>query len=249
MSTPSSTSASSNAGWREPVSKRSIVSPGSERHAMRRPRGPGGRFLTAEEIAAQKAGEHLSPVAIPIEDGDEDMDEDDTPIDLQPSPSAVIAQPQPPQLQQLAVVSTPEQPPPPPPQQSEFIQSPNPMTMLNMAYSPLTLSHPPMHLTSQPQAQTQAPKSMPQAAPTHTMYSQQSHHHSGGKGTTNTAPITLSPPYAAVQMHHVPHPHAHARHHHSNLNYTQGLYADVPDAELQRRTEEMLQYGGAASAT
>ncbi|KAI9437702.1 CCAAT-binding transcription factor (CBF-B/NF-YA) subunit B-domain-containing protein, partial [Lactarius indigo] len=25
------------------------------KHAMRRPRGPGGRFLTAEEIAAQKA--------------------------------------------------------------------------------------------------------------------------------------------------------------------------------------------------
>ncbi|KAE9401563.1 hypothetical protein BT96DRAFT_817756, partial [Gymnopus androsaceus JB14] len=27
------------------------------KHAMRRPRGPGGRFLTAEEIAAQKAGQ------------------------------------------------------------------------------------------------------------------------------------------------------------------------------------------------
>ncbi|KAH9972405.1 CCAAT-binding transcription factor (CBF-B/NF-YA) subunit B-domain-containing protein, partial [Lactifluus volemus] len=25
------------------------------KHAMRRPRGPGGRFLTADEIAAQKA--------------------------------------------------------------------------------------------------------------------------------------------------------------------------------------------------
>ncbi|KAJ4468214.1 CCAAT-binding transcription factor (CBF-B/NF-YA) subunit B-domain-containing protein, partial [Lentinula aciculospora] len=27
------------------------------KHAMRRPRGPGGRFLTAEEIAAQRAGQ------------------------------------------------------------------------------------------------------------------------------------------------------------------------------------------------
>ncbi|KAI0727957.1 CCAAT-binding transcription factor (CBF-B/NF-YA) subunit B-domain-containing protein, partial [Fomitopsis betulina] len=27
------------------------------KHAMRRPRGPGGRFLTAEEIAAQKASQ------------------------------------------------------------------------------------------------------------------------------------------------------------------------------------------------
>ncbi|KDR75425.1 hypothetical protein GALMADRAFT_123329, partial [Galerina marginata CBS 339.88] len=29
------------------------------KHAMRRPRGPGGRFLTAEEIAAQKASSSL----------------------------------------------------------------------------------------------------------------------------------------------------------------------------------------------
>lgn len=45
---------------------------------MRRPRGPGGRFLTAEEIAAQKTaqGEGLEPVQLPLhEDGDE-HDED-----------------------------------------------------------------------------------------------------------------------------------------------------------------------------
>lgn len=32
-------------------------------HAMRRPRGPGGRFLTAEEVAALEAGEHVEGVS------------------------------------------------------------------------------------------------------------------------------------------------------------------------------------------
>jgi nuclear transcription factor Y alpha len=62
----------------------------------------------------------------------------------------------------------------------------------------------------------------------------------------NSAPITLSSPYpaasvtAGVQMHHVPHPHAHARHHHPHFNYA--LY---PDADIQRRAEEIIQFGGA----
>ncbi|RDB25427.1 Transcriptional activator HAP2 [Hypsizygus marmoreus] len=56
------------------------------KHAMRRPRGPGGRFLTAEEIAAQKvpAADHTSPSNPADIDGDEDMDDDDA-MDI-PSP-------------------------------------------------------------------------------------------------------------------------------------------------------------------
>ena len=48
---------------------------------MRRPRGPGGRFLTAEEIAAQKvsATDHPSPV-------DHDMDDDHLQLSPDPDP-------------------------------------------------------------------------------------------------------------------------------------------------------------------
>lgn len=70
---------------------------------MRRPRGPGGRFLTAEEIAAQKASQaaEAGPSASTSQDGDEDdpdlMDKDtdkdtdkdadmsvDSPLDVKP---------------------------------------------------------------------------------------------------------------------------------------------------------------------
>jgi nuclear transcription factor Y, alpha len=48
---------------------------------MRRPRGPGGRFLTAEEIAAKKvsATDHPSPV-------DHDMDDDHLQLSPDPDP-------------------------------------------------------------------------------------------------------------------------------------------------------------------
>ena len=51
---------------------------------MRRPRGPGGRFLTAEEIAAQKLSttDHPSPV-------DHDMDDDH--LQLSPDPESVLS--------------------------------------------------------------------------------------------------------------------------------------------------------------
>jgi hypothetical protein len=46
-------------------------------------------------------------------------------------------------------------------------------------------------------------------------------------------------------MHHVPHPHAHARHHHSSFSYQ--MYSDpiaqTANLEMQRRTEEMIQFG------
>ncbi|KAJ7782986.1 CCAAT-binding transcription factor (CBF-B/NF-YA) subunit B-domain-containing protein [Mycena metata] len=53
------------------------------KHAMRRPRGPGGRFLTAEEIAAQRSptGDEAGPSTVP--EHDEEM-EDDDPETIQP---------------------------------------------------------------------------------------------------------------------------------------------------------------------
>ncbi|KAG5646322.1 hypothetical protein DXG03_003919 [Asterophora parasitica] len=56
------------------------------KHAMRRPRGPGGRFLTADEIAAQKMTDPSSPTnPVEHENDHEDADDDDTMHDI-PSP-------------------------------------------------------------------------------------------------------------------------------------------------------------------
>ncbi|KAG6853375.1 hypothetical protein C0991_004934 [Blastosporella zonata] len=49
------------------------------KHAMRRPRGPGGRFLTADEIAVQKLADPHPP-----DEHEDDMEDDDT-MDI-PSP-------------------------------------------------------------------------------------------------------------------------------------------------------------------
>ncbi|KAF5386170.1 hypothetical protein D9615_002447 [Tricholomella constricta] len=168
------------------------------KHAMRRPRGPGGRFLTADEIAAQKMADPASP-SNPVDnenDNEEDMEDDDT-MDI-PSPAV--------------------------PDRDPFMNSsPDPMA-----------------------SQTPPAKSV---SPSHNIYSQQ---HSA----TSSAPITLNSPYPSVQMHHVPHPHAHARHHHSHINYSHNhsLY-NGPDsnsnsntADLQRRTEEIIQFGAAGSS-
>jgi nuclear transcription factor Y, alpha len=67
---------------------------------MRRPRGPGGRFLTAEEIAAQKlvATDHPSPV-------DHDMDDDHLQLSPDPdlAPSSDPPPPAPPFIHQSLV--------------------------------------------------------------------------------------------------------------------------------------------------
>ncbi|KAF9458435.1 CCAAT-binding transcription factor (CBF-B/NF-YA) subunit B-domain-containing protein [Collybia nuda] len=187
------------------------------KHAMRRPRGPGGRFLTAEEIAAQKssASDHRSP-SNPVDVDLEDEMDDDDPIDI-PSPLAPVER------------------------DPYMNHTPDPMAvMYRLQPHQIPLAQP-----QQPPPQQPQPPPKPHS-PSHNIYAQHS------KGLTGGAPITLSSPYPAVQMHHVPHPHAHARHHHSNLNYTHGLYnaSDTANAnaEIQRRTEEMIQFSAAGSS-
>ncbi|KAF8070254.1 CCAAT-binding transcription factor (CBF-B/NF-YA) subunit B-domain-containing protein [Lyophyllum atratum] len=189
------------------------------KHAMRRPRGPGGRFLTADEIAAQKLADPSSPThpADPDNENEEDMEDDDT-MDV-PSPVVPVDHDRDPFMNPIA----------------------DPMAVYRLQ----THHHLPL---SQPHSQSHTPPTK-SVSPSHNIYSQQA-------SATNPAPINLNSPYPSVQMHHVPHPHAHARHHHSHINYTHnhGLY-NTPDsninsntAELQRRTEEIIQFGAAGSS-
>ncbi|KAF4567685.1 Transcriptional activator [Pleurotus pulmonarius] len=233
------------------------------KHAMRRPRGPGGRFLTAEEIAAQKAA-GIDPTAPPAstangdaeDDGEEDVAMEPVP---QPQPPQTLRPPPPPPPM---IAPQPAQPPPmnmqPAMHQREHDsfahQGSGPMNMMGMPFgqpiAPTQMSHQPAGPSPLHQQQQQPQRThhaahrhtgqVPQAAPSHSSYPS---FNPGQKGTTNSAPITLTAPYQ--QMHHVPHPHAHARHHHSHLNYAQGLYAAPPGVEggMQRRPEETLPFG------
>ncbi|PPQ99749.1 hypothetical protein CVT24_009732 [Panaeolus cyanescens] len=222
------------------------------RHAMRRPRGPGGRFLTAEEIAAQKLNTQEDP-----NNDEQDLDEEqlqlspdsDPKMSPGPSPSTLPQQQQQQQQQQ-----------PPVPSSSSFIPQ---QPIVNLDYH----RHHMQNLSAQtPSPQTPAPSLyaatpalQPQAvAPQQAQHTHHGHHNhhgpsSGNKGM-NTGPITLSSPYpATLQMHHVPHPHAHARHHHHHsFSY---IYApDHPLArgqnlDVQHRAEDILQFGGPSSSS
>lgn len=179
---------------------------------MRRPRGPGGRFLTAEEIAAQKNSAQDLPSHL-----DHDMDDENIQMSPEPDRSPIPS-------------------PSPMPIQPSFLQQQQQQSVnVNVDY----------HHRHFPAPQKQTPPLYPQQPQAHHHHQQHQAHTavaSSSKGTMNSAPITLSPPYpAAMQMHHVPHPHAHARQHHSNFSYQ--MYASPSDLEMQRRTEEMIQFG------
>ncbi|KAF8622369.1 hypothetical protein AX15_007099 [Amanita polypyramis BW_CC] len=204
---------------------------------MRRPRGPGGRFLTADEIAAQKAAQinQSIPSSSNAPRGEDDDDDDDVDVDddkfddpLNPSVKTI------------------------PNGRDSFLPQPaDPMAIIGLDYhSQLPIVHPQSIHLSQPSqplhmgSKTPVPNGLYGEPP-----------HSNTKGTTNSAPITLTAPYTPLQMHHVPHPHAHTRHHHPRLDaFTHGIYnpenvdlAGSANEEMRRRTEEMLQFGTAAS--
>lgn len=220
------------------------------KHAMRRPRGPGGRFLTAEEIAAQRAGQEGEAGPSNPTDNDEEMPDDEHSPPVEP-------QPQSPSRLQAHIHSHDDTP-----------NAPDPISILNLSHLPVPsppinqMQHMPVPIAVSPQAmyiQQQQQQQQQQRRQHQQQHQQQlphsQHHHQHPhshqlplsqshvqitKGTTNSAPVTLTSPYPSrIQMHHVPHPHAHARHHHSQLNYAEGLYPTEPP----RRPEDIVQYG------
>ncbi|KAK0241947.1 CCAAT-binding transcription factor (CBF-B/NF-YA) subunit B-domain-containing protein [Armillaria nabsnona] len=238
------------------------------KHAMRRPRGPGGRFLTAEEIAAQKAvngddgGAEAGPSSAVV---DEDDDGDDgSPMQQDHSPQLPPKQPPqqhqmvPPLARQQQQQQAQQQQAQQAQQQQQQQQQPHtahhhhPHTSSRMMntnlHGPETetyLSPESMGMMNMPYGQTVQPMNMSlgqtqnkMAAP---MYSQM--RSAAGMGAGQPSSITLTSPYPATsQMHHVPHPHAHARHRHSQINY-QGLYAQL-NTPMQPRSDE---YNGGGS--
>lgn len=197
---------------------------------MRRPRGPGGRFLTAEEIAAKNVNGEDSALVLNV-DPDDDMDEDD---------------PQPDSADHLQSID-----------RDSFMNhsSPDHMEMLNLGFrQPISINHSqpmshPMPHSIQQSVPSSSQPSNQASSTSHNFYPQQQHHHISHKAATNPVHIPLGSPYSsAVQMHHIPHPHAHARHHHSNMEAFQSLFAPDsggPNLEMERRTKEMIQLTGA----
>ena len=188
---------------------------------MRRPRGPGGRFLTAEEIAAQKQPlqDEPGPSTCTVPDYDlEDEPEDD---ESKPDESSVSPAPEP-------DVFISHQPP------SDPIQA------INVACHP-TVSLLPQSSTLPVPSVSQQPQSRLTSSPVTVFSRPQQQHQSQDKGS-------LVSPYV-VQMHHVPHPHAHARHHHSSISSY--IYAsdsiNPTSSVIRRRTEDMIQFGASPS--
>ncbi|KAJ3974315.1 CCAAT-binding transcription factor (CBF-B/NF-YA) subunit B-domain-containing protein [Lentinula raphanica] len=158
------------------------------KHAMRRPRGPGGRFLTAEEIAAQRAGQDGEPgpsSTVNAQDNDEEMADDDHSPTTEPS-----EQRSPSELQSQHIHSHED-------------NTPDPISILNLSHSSAPIHH------IQHNMSVSLPSSVPIAVSPQAMYIQQqqpqhSQMHTGHQhplsqsnvdGMSNSAPITLTPPY------------------------------------------------------
>ncbi|KAH9949611.1 CCAAT-binding transcription factor (CBF-B/NF-YA) subunit B-domain-containing protein [Amylocystis lapponica] len=241
------------------------------KHAMRRPRGPGGRFLTAEEIAAQKA--HPPEAGPPVEPpkpstshlpSAEQPHEQSRPPPL-PQP---ILQPrlQPPQLQP----HVPQLHPSPYERHMSMGHNAAPVNLLNVSFHhPLPHSDSPSPLSphSSMSDALQAPDhvhrdhSLAQHQPAPSASGMAAHFPQDPlpsmSSSASTSHVALRAPY--MQMHHVPHPHAHARHHHSYVNRAEQLYADDGSVialsaeplkgDLRARSEDVLHYTHGAGSS
>lgn len=195
------------------------------KHAMRRPRGPGGRFLTAEEIAAQKAAQAGESSSASSHVPHDDVAEERSSGDSIPSPINMLSA-----------------------EDNSFAcQSQDGVGMIVLDCRPQLSSM----QSLQPQAHSSQTLHMnsKQASISNSFYAQPP------KVANTSAPVALSAPYPPTQMHHVPHPHAHARHHHRRMDvFAHDMYNSddlrLPAnsrAEMQRRADDLLQFGPTTS--
>jgi len=206
---------------------------------MRRPRGPGGRFLTADEIAAQKTPNCDPPGPSAAIDNDDDMDDTELERD------------------DLLLENPVGQSNPNPHHRDGFIPGRNSdlVNLMNVdfrqiSHTPLVAEH---TFPSDSNPDRSAPRiSSPNTQPLNPTPNPSRNlfapvHAHRPKGTTNTAPITLRSPYPMHEPHHV-------RHHHSHANFADDLYAtdgtanDSTQVNMQRRTEEMIRRGGTSGS-
>jgi len=187
------------------------------KHAMRRPRGPGGRFLTADEIAAQKAPNCDLPGPSTLPD-DEDMD--DTELDRDEL------------LENRAVQSTLRTH-----QCDGFVPGLSTVDFGQISHAPMVASHAehPFPPESVPEPRAVSPTAKP-PSPSRGVFAHTQGH--GSKGTTSMASVTLQSPYPPMHMHH-------ARHH-SHVSFPDELYAanESTQTDMQQRTEEIIRRGG-----
>ena len=197
---------------------------------MRRPRGPGGRFLTAEEIAAQRLAAGDDPGPSPVLDNDHDHDDDMHDED-------VVVDPEVPQLIDQSVPTIRPR--------DAFVHTHNPTPLGIIDLTPQSnppISHAALHPTT-PDTLSSPPIQPPHAYPLV--------HELPPNGPPN---VSLRVPYHTTPMHHVPHSHIHDRHHHSELDFVEGLYAgdpsviNSPHVEMHRRTGEIMQFHAQGSS-
>lgn len=188
---------------------------------MRRPRGPGGRFLTADEIAAQKASAHTEPgpSASTSQDGEDDDIEGDNPdkdFDMSVDSPIESSKPSPvniqPQLQR---------------DESHRFSSSAASQQPMLQPRPLAQQLPPSQQQQQavqaPQSQPRPQPSVPQAPSSSFEHIAISHnlmtvgYHPSLSHPTTPAPLSPHPPMpdssALPQQDHVQHAHeGHTRH-------------------------------------
>ncbi|CDO76710.1 hypothetical protein BN946_scf184796.g4 [Trametes cinnabarina] len=169
------------------------------KHAMRRPRGPGGRFLTAEEIAAQKANQEAEagPSGTASIDG-EGEDDPDAAMDSPRDPSMSIDSPSE-ATQSLASQSPAQQfdkqreTRPPPLSQGQPPLQPRPQPAPNL----------------QPQPQSQQPLTTQQQQQQQQQQRTQQHPQLQSRPKPQPSPIPQQPQHAQPPVPTIRSPHPH----------------------------------------
>ncbi|KAN0091048.1 hypothetical protein V8E55_004614 [Tylopilus felleus] len=200
---------------------------------MRRPRGPGGRFLTAEEIAAQKLAqqsaleENTPTLLVDSTDTQQNQDQALAQVPVEPRQSQL------PQNRILPAQDTDSVGLPTTSYNSLSHSNPSPLAPSFPGNHPSPSAHPPPVPTHSPPVQSNTQSSSP-------VLQAQSHLSQHAPKATTNASVALRPPYSQSQMHHVPHPHAHTRLRHSHLTFSNGLYQGDESSQGASSTDNTM---------